>query len=844
MPHPPLARAIQLALACSLAAHVAPAFAAPDDQPDQAAAGSRLAPAPGALPLVVIDRAAIDASGHLRLADVLRDLPQASFGNFRPQSGSSAQALASIDLAGLGSGRTLVLIDGRRLSPAPMAASSGADLNSIPLAMVERIEVLAAGASAIYGADAVAGVVNIVTRRDFEGAELSYGVGDPAVTGGDLTAMSAVFGAATDRTRISGGAAKSSRGIVFARDVAGGAARGLNLYGNNYYDWDLGALRPVPGFDCDQGAFYTLSTGLCAYDFNAVAADEAKVADTSVFVQAAHEINDRWRLDAAAGMTRVESFGRYAPTPGILVVADGTPNDVNGGIACGAGGCTPGSTDGLPTYYYHRFAAAGTRDGFTEGTRADYAVGLQGSLGDGIDLEFGLRRADYRYTDLGRGYVVADLASALANQGLYDLADPYGASPEVLSALQATTSRDARWQDDVAHATLRARLFELAGGESRAAFGLERTRSRYVDQYDSLSEAGAILGSAGNSAGGERDTTAVFAEWALPLAPSFDLALALRYDDIDRLDAETSSRASLRWQPLESLALRAHWSRGFRAPGLDITTQRPVPSTQQVNDPQTCAALGLPPSCQVGVPSLAIGNPLLASESSEEAGLGLAWQPLASLRASLDYRRLRIGDRITRYQAQDVVLASIDPATYGALPAGLGIERGADGAIRQVRIGYGNGGRDELEMLDLAVNYQAGLGRFGELEVDLAASHLLRYEVVGAGGSGFRFEGRFGYPATRARLATTWRLGDFQLAWQAHGIDGHSSGTPATTVGTWVGHDLQLAWQAPWQASLAIGVTNLGDRQPSARPFDGRPYSFYLYDGYGRTPYLRYTQRF
>lgn len=844
MPHPTLARAIQLALACSLAVPTLPAFAAGADEAPPARTGSRVAQAPGILPVIVIDRAAIEASGHLRLADVLRDLPQASFGNFRPQSGSTSQSLATVDLAGLGSGRTLVLVDGQRLSPAPMAASSGADLNAIPLAMVERIEVLSAGASAVYGADAVGGVVNIVTRRDLEGAELSYGVGDPAVTGGDLTAMSAVFGASTGRTRITGGAAKSSRGIVFARDAFDDVPLGVSQYGNNYYDWDLGALRPVPGFDCDQGAFYTLSTGLCSYDFNAVAADEAKVGDTAVFVRAAHGINERWRLDASANLTRVESFGRYAPTPGILAVADGTPNDINGGVACGPGGCAPGSTDGLPTYYYHRFAAAGARDGYTEGTRADYAVGLQGSLGERVELEFGLRRADYRYTDLGRGYVVAELASALANQGLYDLADPYGAAPEVLAGLQATTARDARWQDDIAHATLHARLFTLAGGESQAAFGVERTRSRFVDRYDSLSEAGAILGTAGNSAGGDRDTTAVFAEWALPLAPTFDLALALRHDDIDGLDGEASSSAALRWQPLASLALRAHWNRGFRAPGLDITTQQPVPSTEQVNDPATCLALGLPSSCRVGVPSLAIGNPLLGSESSEESGLGLAWQPLASLRASLDYRRVRIGDRITRYQAQDVVLASIDPATYGALPAGLGIERGADGAIRQIRIGYGNGGRDELEMLELAVNYQAGLGRFGHLDVDLAASHLLRYEVFRAGGDGFRFEGRFGYPATRARLATTWRLGDVQLAWQVHGIDGHSSGTAATTVGTWVRHDLQLAWQAPWQASLAVGVTNLGDRRPEARPFDNRPYSYYLYDGYGRTPYLRYTQRF
>ena len=141
--------------------------------------GSRLkrAEIEGAVPVIVIDRASIDATGDVSVADVLRDSTFASFGNFRPQSGSSAQSLATVDLRGLGSGRTLVLIDGRRAPTNPMSASSGSDLNAIPLAAVERIEILSDGASAVYGSDAIGGVVNVILRKDFNGAELRYGYG-------------------------------------------------------------------------------------------------------------------------------------------------------------------------------------------------------------------------------------------------------------------------------------------------------------------------------------------------------------------------------------------------------------------------------------------------------------------------------------------------------------------------------------------------------------------------------------------------------------------------------------------------------------------------------------------
>ena len=467
--------------------------------------GSRLkrAEIEGAVPVIVIDRASIDATGDVSVADVLRDSTFASFGNFRPQSGSSAQSLATVDLRGLGSGRTLVLIDGRRAPTNPMSASSGSDLNAIPLAAVERIEILSDGASAVYGSDAIGGVVNIILRKDFNGAELRYGYGSTNITGGDLEDVSAVFGTSSDRGRLIGGASYSSRGMVFTRDQIGGNVLGVSTYGNNYWAWTnptggAGAIRPVPGFDCTSSTnpgFWTLPNGRCSFNFNSVAANEAAVDNTSVFVRGDYQINDDWTVYMTATTTKVETFGRYAPVPGVLRVEDGTQNDINNGVMCGAA-CTG---DGRPTYFYHRFAAAGNRDNSTDTTNSDFLVGFQGQLTDTVSVDFGARRTSYKFVETGNGYVISSLAAQAANRGDYMLTDPFGADEAVLKGFTATIGRNSFYKSAEVFGNVSFDLFEMGGGISNAVVGAEYREDRFADVYDSLSQAGVVLGSSGGS---------------------------------------------------------------------------------------------------------------------------------------------------------------------------------------------------------------------------------------------------------------------------------------------------------------------------------------------------------
>ena len=820
--------------------------------------GSRLKAADieGAVPVIVIDREQIEASGDVSVADVLRDSTFASFGNFKPQSGSSAQSLATINLRGLGSGRTLVLIDGRRAPTNPMSASSGTDVNAIPLAAVERIEILSDGASAVYGSDAIGGVVNIILRKDFNGAELRYGYGQTKVKGGDLEDVSATFGAAGDRGRLVGGASKSSRGMVFTRDQIG-YIRGVSTYGNNYYDWykdnginpktglpnPKGGVVAVPGFACNEAAnpgFWQQANGRCSFNFNSVAANDASVDNTALFAFGDFQISDDWLIYMSATNTRVETFGRYAPVPGVVTAADGTPSDVVKG-------------DGLPSYFYHRFAAAGNRDSYTTANNADFLVGFQGQLTDSIGVEFGARRTNYQYNDLGYGYIISSLADAAVDRGDYDLTNPYGATQATLNSFTATIGRNSFFKVKETFANVTFDLFEMGGGTSSAIVGAEFREEDYQDLYDSLSQAGVVLGSAGGASAGDRTVGSAYFEWGLPFTSTLEMNLAGRFDKCSDYGSDFSPKVSLRWQPLDNLTLRGSWGQGFRAPGLDVLTQAPSFSADPVRDPQTCLWAGLTADCRnangqsqsIQVDTFYIANPNLGSEQSDQYTFGVAWDPMDWLALTADYYNIKVENNISSISAQDIINMDLDPAQYGSIPSGLSIDRDpVSGRVREIIAGYGNVGTVETNGIDLRANTNFDLGEMGRLRNRLSVSYINSYKQTDVSGQTVEFAGRIGTPDMRVNLQNEWSKGDFSVAFNTNYIDRQENAAGTTTVGGYATNDLQVSWKSPWNATIAIGATNIGDRYPQLVGYDGRPWNFYLYDAYGRTTYFRYTQQF
>lgn len=819
--------------------------------------GSRIkrADIEGAAPVTVIDRATIDASGRVSVADLLRDATFGSFGNWRPQSGNSAQAVSNINLRGLGADRTLVLVDGRRAPYAPSTGTS-ADLNTIPLAAVERIEVLSDGASALYGSDAIGGVVNIILRKDYEGAEIRYGKGLTEVKGGDTEEASVLFGTNSDRGNLLLGASYNERGMVFTRDQIGGGSKGASFYGNNFYYEDDRPGGALPGYACSDPNFYRLGSN-CVYNYNAEAANEASIKNKSLFARGQWQINEKWSFHGSASYSNADSFGRYAPTPGKVYVAEGSPND-------------PVPGDGQGAYVYHRYAAAGNRDSFVDNAVTDLALGLQWQASERLAVDFGLRRSNARFKETGRGYIVTPLAEAAIANGRYDLRNPY-ANPDAVKAFTATIGRDGKFDIEELSADATLDLFDMSGGRSVLAFGAEYRKETYADIYDSLSEAGVIAGSAGNSAAGDRTIGSAYAEWLFPIAGNFDITAAARYDRYSDYGSDVSPKLSVRWQALDGLTFRASAGEGFRAPPLTSLYGARSFSATPISDYRTCLGVGYT-SAQCGsdangdniadgqqdktvgsyqVDSYSSGNPVLKSEQSRQYSVGMAWDATDWLNLTVDFYRIKIDDRIRLIEHQELV----DFDNRGiSLPAGTSITRRPNGALREINTAYANEGDLDTRGVDVNLRTRFDFATAGRIDSWLQVSRVLDHTVT----DGLTHKDRLGWvgqPDTRANLRNTWTNGDFSVNWNINYIGdqknpaqapsfGFLAGGPETRVGSYATHDLSLTINAPWDGSITLGANNLGNRYPELITYRGRPWNFNLYDAYGRTIYFRYAQKF
>ena len=350
--------------------------------------------------------------GDISVADALRTSNLNALGSFRESSGNSAQSNATINLRGVGAGRILVLINGRRITGSPSLGGGGAvNLNMIPFSAVDRIEIVADGASAIYGSDAVAGVVNIIMKRDYDAFRLSGRFGDRERDDGNEESLSMLFGASSDRGSVTFGLEYDKRDEIYDADrdftkasysdldgdgyITGYAETvGVSFYGfsvinpqyngqpfdpNNSNTWLV-----YPGKDCpdDPGGsgfvgkmksdlVFGPNTGFyCGYAYALVSANRASLERTNSWVSAEYEISDGLDVYLDAIISDNESFGRYAPpaAPGPTIPGD-PRNDV--GAASG----------------WFRWVDIGTRDNFVNDTLIDINTGLNWDVTDSVRVD-------------------------------------------------------------------------------------------------------------------------------------------------------------------------------------------------------------------------------------------------------------------------------------------------------------------------------------------------------------------------------------------------------------------------------------------------------------------------
>ncbi|MBC8661850.1 TonB-dependent receptor [Vibrio parahaemolyticus] len=861
------ALSVAISLALGTAAAVVPLTAQAEEQQVEKlqkmkVTGSRLTRASmeGSTPVAVIGRAEIERAGDVSIADVLRKSSFNSFGSYSESSGSSWQSQATMSLRGLGSSRTLVLINGKRLPGSATMGGGAANINVIPSAIVERVEVMADGGSAVYGSDAVAGVVNIILKEEFDGINVSVGSGIPSQEGGDEGNVALVMGTSGEKGNIMFSFEHDSKDEIYQRDrdylssTNTGSANyfdmsGVSIFGRNvYHDGELKALK---GYDtnasCDPSKGFVGLTNypglgdICGYDYTSEAAQTASLERNTVFMNGNIFLSDDTTFNAQMLLSRNESFGRFAPAAGSF---DVDPNTSGGADFFAENGLD--TTKG-PASVYYRFNNVGTRDTTVKDFQADFKAGLDGTLytdsfGEVI-WEAGYHLNFSNSNEVGTGYVFGSAASNLVESGQFVNGE---FSADATNQLSAGTSRESQMEMHQFSGGLQFDLAEVGDITIPLYVGAEFTTYDYFDKYDPQSEAGNIIGSAGNSAGGDRETYAFYAESMIAFTDELEMNIAARYDHYSDFGDEISPKVSFRYQPLDNLMFRAGAGMGFRAPTLSDLYAADSYSSDFAKDYSYCSANGIAyadcPETQYDVTRTA--NEDLEAETSVSFNFGVSYSPIDDLDVTVDYYNISIDDMITLNTLQSM----IDEERSSGV-SNPNIIRDANGRIIEATAGLQNLGTLDTSGIDLKVGYSYDFD-FATVRYDFMGSYVLDYSTPEyVGGPVNNQVGRNGLPEYRFNTGVGLNfledhdiyLSADHIADQAQDVDdnynkiGHISSQT-----TW---NIAYNYLAPWDAKFTAGVRNLTDEDPAFES-DGVTYNSDLYSIQGRVYFLKYSQNF
>jgi outer membrane receptor protein involved in Fe transport len=823
-------------------------------------------------PITVVSAAALQNSNSLDILSVLAKLPSVGSDglNNAESSNFGGNGFEFVDLRNLGPQRTLILVDGQRfVTSANAGAFAGVDFNNIPTEFVDHIEVLRDGASPIYGSDAVAGVINIITKQHFSGVEFNASAGQTSKNDKQTYSASVTLGTDFDRGNFIFNAGYNKADPVYTRDRAW--AGNINGSGNSGYFPD----GHYQGTNPDGSTYDLQGDGHGGFTPAPVAFDTTRIPNLfggttrkTVNAAAHYDLNPGSadmpvRLVAQLMYTDRSNFGIANPDPQVVVACTPTAaaNCPYAHITGLPGPLTPDTPGGDTASIKIRSSVIGNRIYLTDVQTYRILTGLEGTLFKKYSWE--MKFAHGQSDGQAHAQNLVDMPNLATFTG-----DINNLTAADLALLRDNTTDILRTAEDVFTAQVSGPAASLPAGDLSFALGGDVRRESLSDTPDFANATGRT-DQAGTPTNGKYDLKEGFLELNVPILKDQFLARELtfngaaRYSKYSNFGNATTWKATLNWAPSADIRIRGTLSTSFRAPTIQelflantttfsgvndpcdtfsgsnsllTTSSGAAHATVQANCVAALSAVGVNPATfqpsltgSQQIPGVLGGNPNLTPEKTRGLTIGAVFTPTFAprLQLTVDYWRIKLRNQIIQVPdaqtALNLCYSSVglsDPscATIGPrTPVPISGQPTAGGITTQTLTSL-NSGTIDTDGIDVGVDYNFPLGaESGKLSFSDTATLTRSFKAADQSGTVNDFLGKIqqtsspftsANPKLQNRLTTTWSKGAFSLAWSARFLDSVKRYTDPNSPPADCskrGDCLPVIWYHDFVASYAFG---------------------------------------
>lgn len=841
-----------------------------------------------ASPVDVLNSDYIQKQGALTIGELTQKLAVSSGTENNPDSftAGSTQGTSNVNLRGLGLTSTLVLVNGKRQTIAAAIANDGSvfvDTATIPMAALERVEILKEGATATYGSDAVAGVVNFILRDDFDGVEVSLGHQTTATSSQDTSDVSILAGTnLSDNTNVMVAASflqqdamsSAERSYTTINAVStlgrsflnlGGLAPGLPVVieGSGGYAGPYGPGETIPDANCEanggilSGGFIpSLGGQKCGFlygpRFNLVNEEER----TNVYAAITHDTDSGITVRGELGFAKNEVLDNPQ-----------SPSYPNLSFPTIAPGQAGSPFNGFVRWYGRPLGAEAPsplapRNSETLRASLDLSGTLDGGAWDwNASVTYSENDREGWQPDTIKSRLDAALAGAGGESGTetFNIFDPSQNSASLIDYISAETYTKMSTDLTVADLVVSGPWFELDNfGTVNLAYGAQFRHEGFsiarndisTQQRDSvtgaLQDVDLIFLGGGTEPSASRDSFAAFAEVSMPLNDSVELNVAARYESLET-ESSLDPKIALRWQVSDDVVIRGSMSTAFREASLIQQFNRQT-SLQGLVDTSVGGSSGT-----LFIRVLTEGDVDLKPETSTNTNLGVVWTPSDNFNMRVDWWQFEYEDVITIENAQGKINA--DPNRQDP-----DVRRSDTGQLIGVSTNFINAATVDTDGFDVSADWNLPAGDAGDFGVQLAYSRFNSYEIPDGNGGTRDVVGSFNHdnfvrsmPEAKWNLTADWERGNHSAAVVLYHVDSYKTTRAVPASATAMGFDSNIdSWRTidasynynfnigDTQGVLTLGGKNLTDEE-APRVYDAANFSYdpKQHDPRGRIYYAR-----